>query len=166
MFSINHIKGTVTMNVYLFDWGDTLMIDFPQNTGKMCEWETVEAIEGARETLAVLSQTAKIYIATGAADSTKQEIKAAFERVGLSQYISGYFCKENIGIDKGTAAFLNAIISILAVPVLDITMVGDSFVKDIEPAISVGITPIWFNPNNAQAAPDNIRTIKDLRELF
>jgi len=154
------------MNVYLFDWGDTLMIDFPQNTGKMCEWETVEAIEGARETLAALSQTAKIYIATGAADSTKQEIKAAFERVGLSQYISGYFCKENIGIDKGTAAFLNAIISILAVPVLDITMVGDSFVKDIEPAISVGITPIWFNPNNAQAAPDNIRTIKDLRELF
>ena len=154
------------MNVYLFDWGDTLMIDFPQNTGKMCEWETVEAIEGARETLAALSQTAKIYIATGAVDSTKQEIKAAFERVGLSQYISGYFCKENIGIDKGTAAFLNAIISILAVPVLDITMVGDSFVKDIEPAISVGITPIWFNPNNAQAAPDNIRTIKDLRELF
>ena len=153
------------MNVYLFDWGDTLMVDFPQNTGKMCEWETVEAIEGARETLAVLSQTANIYIATGAADSTEQEIKAAFERVGLSQYISGYFCKENIGIDKGTAAFLNAIISTLAIPVSDITMVGDSFVKDIEPAISVGITPIWFTPNSDQIAPENIRIIKSLSEL-
>ncbi|WP_298940735.1 HAD hydrolase-like protein [uncultured Psychromonas sp.] len=153
------------MNVYLFDWGDTLMVDFPQNTGKMCEWETVEAIEGARETLAVLSQTAKIYIATGAADSTEQEIKAAFERAQLSQYILGYFCKENIGIDKGTAAFLNAIISTFPVPVLDITMVGDSFVKDIEPAISVGITPIWFTPNSVQIAPDNIRIIKSLSEL-
>lgn len=153
------------MNVYLFDWGDTLMVDFPQNIGKMCEWETVEAIEGARETLAVLSQTANIYIATGAADSTEQEIKLAFERVGLSQYISGYFCKENIGIDKGTAAFLNVIISTLAVPVSDITMVGDSFVKDIEPAISVGITPIWFTPNSVQIAPDNIRIIKSLSEL-
>ena len=153
------------MNVYLFDWGDTLMVDFPQNIGKMCEWETVEAIEGARETLAVLSQTANIYIATGAADSTEQEIKSAFERVELSQYISGYFCKENIGVDKGTAAFLNAIISTLAVPVSDITMVGDSFVKDIEPAISVGITPIWFTPNRDQIAPDNIRIIKSLSEL-
>lgn len=153
------------MNVYLFDWGDTLMVDFPQNTGKMCEWETVEAIEGAKDALAVLSQTANIYIATGAADSTEQEIKSAFERVGLSQYISGYFCKENTGVDKGTAAFLNAIISTLVIPVSNITMVGDSFVKDIEPAISVGITPIWFTPNSVQIAPDNIRTIKSLSEL-
>ena len=153
------------MNVYLFDWGDTLMVDFPQNTGKMCEWETVEAIAGAKETLAVLSKKSKIYIATGAADSTVQEIKSAFDRVELSQYISGYFCKENIRLEKGTAAFLNAIITTLAIPVSNITMVGDSFVKDIEPAISVGITPIWFTPNSVQIAPDNIRTIKRLSEL-
>jgi len=153
------------MNVYLFDWGDTLMVDFPQNTGKMCEWETVEAIAGAKETLAVLSKKSKIYIATGAADSTEQEIKSAFDRVELSQYISGYFCKENIKLEKGTAVFLNAIISTLAIPVSNITMVGDSFIKDIEPAISVGITPIWFTPNSDQIAPDNIRTIKRLSEL-
>jgi len=153
------------MNVYLFDWGDTLMVDFPLNTGKMCEWETVEAIAGAKETLAVLSKIAKIYIATGAADSTEQEIKSAFDRVELSQYISGYFCKENIKLEKGTAVFLNAIISTLAIPVSNITMVGDSFIKDIEPAISVGITPIWFTPNSDQIAPDNIRTIKRLSEL-
>ena len=153
------------MNVYLFDWGDTLMLDFPQKIGKMCEWETVEAIAGAKETLAVLSKTAKIYIATGAADSTEQEIKSAFDRVELSQYISGYFCKENIKLEKGTAVFLNAIISTLAIPVSNITMVGDSFIKDIEPAISVGITPIWFTPNSDQIAPDNIRTIKRLSEL-
>ena len=153
------------MNVYLFDWGDTLMVDFPQNTGKMCEWETVEAIAGAKETLAVLSKIAKIYIATGAADSTEQEIKSAFDRVELSQYISGYFCKENIGLEKGTAVFLNAIISTLAIPVSNITMVGDSFIKDIEPAISVGITPIWFTSNSEQLASDNIRTIKRLSEL-
>ena len=153
------------MNVYLFDWGDTLMVDFPQNTGKMCEWETVEAIAGAKETLAVLSKIAKIYIATGAADSTEQEIKSAFDRVELSQYISGYFCKENIGLEKGTAVFLNAIISTLAIPVSNITMVGDSFIKDIEPAISVGITPIWFTSNSEQLTSDNIRTIKRLSEL-
>ncbi|MBD1571604.1 HAD family hydrolase, partial [Aliivibrio sp. S10_S31] len=24
---------------YLFDWGDTLMVDFPNTQGKMCNWE-------------------------------------------------------------------------------------------------------------------------------
>lgn len=40
------------ISVYLFDWGDTLMVDFPDSTGKMCEWETVQAVSGAKEALA------------------------------------------------------------------------------------------------------------------
>lgn len=27
---------------YLFDWGDTLMVDFPDQEGKMCNWSKVE----------------------------------------------------------------------------------------------------------------------------
>ena len=27
---------------YLFDWGDTLMTDFPDASGKMCDWEHSE----------------------------------------------------------------------------------------------------------------------------
>ena len=84
--------------VYLFDWGNTLMVDFPEVSGKMCNWQVVEAVSGAKEALENLSKTSKIYIATGAADSTEVEIQMAFERVGLNQYISGYFCKENVGI--------------------------------------------------------------------
>ncbi|EHK8978101.1 HAD family hydrolase, partial [Vibrio vulnificus] len=37
--------------VYLFDWGDTLMVDFPEQNGKMCEWAIVEAVNGAHEAL-------------------------------------------------------------------------------------------------------------------
>ena len=40
------------IDVYLFDWGDTLMVDFPNASGKMCDWVTVEAIIGANDTLA------------------------------------------------------------------------------------------------------------------
>ena len=78
-------QGVPMKEVYLFDWGDTLMVDFPGMAGKMCDWTVVETVEGAREVLAVLSQKARIYVATGAADSTESEIKRAFERVGLSQ---------------------------------------------------------------------------------
>jgi len=33
----------LALHVYLFDWGDTLMVDFPGTPGKMCDWQVVEA---------------------------------------------------------------------------------------------------------------------------
>jgi putative hydrolase of the HAD superfamily len=154
------------IEVYLFDWGDTLMVDFPNAEGKMCHWENVEAVHGAKDTLGLLSQHAKIYIATGAADSKELEIKLAFERVGLSEYISGYFCQANLGLVKGSPEFLNAIVSRLNVPVSNIVMVGDNFEKDIEPAISVGIQPVWFTQNKPSATlPLSFKTISCLSEL-
>lgn len=61
--------------VYLFDWGDTLMVDFPEAKGSMCDWDEVRAVDGAKEALAHLSKKHKIYIATGAAQSTEVQIK-------------------------------------------------------------------------------------------
>lgn len=153
------------INVYLFDWGDTLMVDFPDAKGKMCDWETVQAITGAKETLEALSKTAKVYIATGAADSTELEIKRAFDRVGLSQFISGYFCKANLGLLKGTPEFLQAILAKLNISPANVAMVGDNYEKDIKPAIAAGIQPIWFAKNNTESVSDNVKVIKQLSAL-
>lgn len=67
------------------------MVDFPGVPGKMCDWEIVEATYGAKETLEHLSQSASIYIAIGASESTEKEIKAAFNRVGLTSTSQGIF---------------------------------------------------------------------------
>ncbi len=154
------------INVYLFDWGDTLMIDFPNESGKMCDWEVVEAVSGAKETLENLSQNSKIYIATGAADSTELEIKLAFERVGLNQFISGYFCKANLGLSKGTPEFLKSILEKLKIPAVNIAMVGDNFEKDIKPAITVGIQPFWLTKNSTQFVLGNVKVINQLSALY
>lgn len=159
-------QGSLMITVYLFDWGDTLMVDFPDVKGKMCDWETVQAVAGAKETLAILSKNANVYIATGAADSSELEIKRAFDRVGLSQFISGYFCKANVGLSKGTPEFINAILDKLAVPSVNVAMVGDNFEKDIKPAIAAGIQPIWFTKNNTEPVSDNIKIIKQLSALY
>ena len=143
------------MNIYLFDWGDTLMVDFPDVIGKMCDWEIVKAVSGAKEALEALSKHSQIYIATGAADSTELEIKLAFERVGLSKFISGYFCKANLGLSKGSPEFFETILAKLNTPAINVTMVGDDFEKDIKPAIAVGIQSIWFTQNNIETIPDN-----------
>lgn len=154
------------INVYLFDWGDTLMVDFPDVSGKMCDWEVVEAVSGAKAALKALSKQSQIYIATGAADSTELDIKRAFERVGLSQFISGYFCKTNLGLPKGTPEFFNAILDTLKVSSVNVAMVGDNFDKDIKPAISVGIQAFWFTDNVIGSHPNKVKAIRQLSELY
>lgn len=154
------------INVYLFDWGDTLMVDFPSVTGKMCDWEVVEAVAGAKDALEALSKHSQIYVATGAADSTELEIKRAFERVGLNQFISGYFCKANLGLSKGTPEFLNSILEKLKIPSINVAMVGDNFEKDIKPAISAGIQPFWFTEKDIESVPTNVKVIKQLSALY
>lgn len=154
------------LNIYLFDWGDTLMIDFPNSIGKMCDWDIVKTVDGAKETLAVLSKRAQIFIATGADDSTELEIKSAFERVGLSQYISGYFCKDNLGVSKGTSEFFQAILNQLNVAASHVAMVGDNLDKDIKPAQETGIQPFWFTQQNIEIQFDNIIVINKLTSLL
>jgi len=135
-------------NIFLFDWGGTLMVNPPHMQGKMCNWEHVEAISGAHDTLATLSKNGcKLYVATGAADSSEADIKAAFERVGLDGYISDFFCQSNLGIGKGTAAYYKAIIEVLGVDANEVTMVGDILHRDIEPAIEAGLNAIWYTPD-------------------
>ena len=153
------------ITTYLFDWGDTLMVDFPGMPGKMCDWPEVQAVEGAFETLQALSQQAKIYIATGAEESTERDIKSAFERVGLAPFISGYFCPSSLGFCKGEAEFLPEILSRLALPEANLAMVGDSLEKDILPAIDLGIQPIWFVHSKPSEQPAGVRVISNLHEL-
>ena len=133
-------------DVYLFDWGDTLMVDFPGVAGKMCDWEVLEAVTGAAETLAHLSKSSPLYIATNAAESNEADIEKAFKRVGLAGYLSGYFCKANLGLSKSDPGFYEAITNKLDVNPNQITMVGDSLDKDITPALRAGLNARWFNP--------------------
>ena len=151
---------------YLFDWGDTLMIDFPNAKGKMCDWENVAAVKQAKATLAALSQQAKIYIATGAADSSERDIKRAFERVELAPYISGYFCQANVGAAKGEPDFLKKILSTLNVNTNTVAMVGDNFDKDIKPALAANIQAFWFTKKHVTSVPENVQVIHCLSALL
>ncbi|MFT5677043.1 MAG: FMN phosphatase YigB (HAD superfamily) [Paraglaciecola sp.] len=152
--------------IYLFDWGDTLMIDNPEAQGKMCQWRSVTAVDDAADALAFLSQTSPIFIATNAADSSENEIKLAFERVGLSKYISGYFCQSNLGLSKETPGFYDSIISKLGVEASSVTMVGDTYEKDILPSLQAGLNAIWLNPRASdEKCGEFCRQIKNLREL-
>jgi FMN phosphatase YigB (HAD superfamily) len=151
--------------IYLFDWGDTLMVDTPGVAGKMCDWEHVEKVAFAKETLKRIHLKADIYIATAAAASTPQEIKKAFKRVGLSKYIKGYFCIQNTGFAKPDPEFYKVILKKLSISHHLLTMIGDNFEKDIIPCHKLGVKTVWLTTDQNKKIPDGIKRISTLRDL-
>jgi putative hydrolase of the HAD superfamily len=149
---------------YLFDWGDTLMVDLPNQTGPMCDWPSITVVPGALECLRYLSLNAECHLATNARDSNLAQIRSALQRAGLSQYLTNIFCYRTVGHDKADPAFYTSIINALDVSPQHITMVGDSLAKDIYPALAQGLQAIWFNPQQ-QIPPKHIMAIHQLVEL-
>lgn len=152
--------------VFLFDWGDTLMVDFPNQSGKMCHWPKVEMVAGADKLLSYLAGNHTIYIATSAEDSDESDIAQALQRVGLAQYISGYFCFANLGINKASPEFYPKIVQRLGVEAHQVTMIGDTLSNDIYPALESGLSAIWFNSKNTPSNGYNGKQIQTLCSLM
>ncbi|MBD1390386.1 HAD family hydrolase [Neiella sp. HB171785] len=151
--------------IYLFDWGNTLMTDLPGMTGKMCDWPRIEVIEGAEQALRFLSQRGDIYIASGAKESTPADIEQVFTKANLAHYIAGYFCPNDVGLQKGSPAFLLRIMMRLKCPPHQITVIGDSLRRDVQPAKIIGMKAVWFRRNQMEQAPADVLSIDRLEQL-
>ena len=134
--------------VFLFDLGDTIMKNFPKETGKMYTWQKVEAMPNAEKMLEELTQHTDCYIATNAKDSGKKDIIKALQRVELHKYFKDIFCYRDIGFSKPSKDYYNAILDKLKVKKDNLVMVGDSIESDITGAKSFGIDTILYDPNN------------------
>ncbi|WP_421870204.1 HAD family hydrolase [Motiliproteus sp.] len=162
--------------IFLFDWGDTLMVDHSRIDplrfqGKMADWPRVDLVEGARQVLERLSIRAELYLATSAADSSEAEIRTEFERQGMDRFLSGYFCRQNLGLGKSSPEYYPSILARLGCQIDDVVMVGDSLTKDVEPALAVGLTVCWLNPQSVElppalAASGRVHELRQLTDLL
>lgn len=76
--------------IIVFDWGNTLMVDFTDQNGRMSDWARVAAVEDAREMLSKIHGNYQIVVATNAEDSTSADVMKALQRVGLDFILSGF----------------------------------------------------------------------------
>lgn len=150
----------------LFDWGDTVMRDYPERTNPMVEWEAVEVIDGIADVLAHLhSSGRRIVLATSAAISDENQIRGALKRGGLDSYFSRIYCFKNTNLPKGEA-FYRYILSDLKIPAAETLMVGDGFEKDVQVPNSLGMFAIWFNPRSDEIRKGESHiTIYSMHEL-
>ena len=152
------------MRHYLFDWGDTLMVDIPGQQGPMCDWPEVRVTRNAVATLSQLSRHTKCHLATNARDSDELRIRKALARGVLDQLIDRVFCYHSIGHPKPCMEYFDSIARELSTDAGDMTMIGDDLQKDIIGASKCGLKAIWYNPGGAPV-PDGIIAIADLIEL-
>jgi len=157
----------IIYKAYLFDWGDTLMVDIPGHAGPMKSWPEVKAVEGAHKTLEYLSKESTCHLVTNAKDSYEDDIWEALARVNLDIFLSRIFCYRNIGFEKPSNEFFLNIISNLGLNPKEIALVGDSFEKDILGATQSGIFGYWYNPLTAEVKEGKMySTIHSLVELI
>ena len=150
----------------LFDWGDTVMRDYPEITIPMVEWERVEVIQGITEVLAYLRSTGRrMVLATSAAISDEGQIRGALRRGGLDIYFSPIYCFKNTNLPKDEAIY-RYILNDLGLSASEVLMVGDGFEKDIQIPNTLGIFAVWFNPKSDEMSTDKLHvTVHSMQEL-
>lgn len=157
-------REAMGLKCVLFDWGDTLMVDFPDQVGPMVFWSAVKAVPHAVETLKRLRASGLyIALATNAADSDEADIRAALARVGLDDLIDRVYCVRGVGHAKPSAAFFGFIKHDLGLPAADLIMVGDNYVVDVRGANNAGIRAVWLHDDGG--ADLDMRTQRSIRSL-
>jgi len=155
-----------TNKMVLFDWGDTVMRNFPSFSGPMHAWPRVEEIPGVRTALEILRPSFRIGLATNAEDSNETDIRRALMRCGLSDAFDSVFCTRQIGHRKSERAFYLRILETLEIDASDVFMVGDSLEGDVQVANSAGISAVWFNPGSQVSSSGEChRTIHRFEDL-
>jgi FMN phosphatase YigB (HAD superfamily) len=159
-------KNVLRYPTVLFDWGDTVMRDYPEITIPMVEWETVEVIEGITDVLVYLHSSGRcIVLATSATISDEGQIRGALARGGLDTYFSHIYCFKNTHLPKGEV-FYHHILNDLSISASDALIVGDGFEKDVLAANAVGIFAVWFNPKSDETRRSDLNvTVHSMQEL-
>ena len=163
---MHNAKSERFLTTLVFDWGDTLMCVFPDQSAPMVEWQHVEAIPGALEAIKSLHRQYRIVVGTNAAESSAEQVRAALARVGMADDIDAIYTYAELQARKPDQAFFTALSRLEASQ--NLVMIGDTFEYDILGAWAAGWQTIWYNPLNRIApalSPLQDGEIQDMAQL-
>lgn len=154
------------IKVLIFDWGDTIMRDFPELTGPMSEWEHVELIPGADEAMSQLTTNYVCFIATSAAASDTMQMRKSLQRVDVEKYFSGFASSKELRAAKPDPEYYLKIVEMLNVKPEECIHIGNMYAKDISGAKAIGMHTLFFNEHKvAGDFPDADAIIHHMSEL-
>jgi FMN phosphatase YigB (HAD superfamily) len=149
----------------LFDWGNTLMVDFKDEVGPMYLWSRLAPTPHAVSAVAAISRQYPCYLATNARDSTEEEVWLALDMVDLGRYLTGVFCYRSLQVAKPSQAYFECIRRRLAVEFAEMALIGDDWDADYRAAAQHGLHAILYDP--AQTCTDtDVARVHDLRGVL
>jgi putative hydrolase of the HAD superfamily len=155
------IKGCL-----LFDWGNTLMRDFPEFQGPMKDWPRLEVLPYAAETLATLSTDWTLALATSADVSSEADIRTALDKVHLGQWLERIYSFTTTGLRKTSPDFYNFILKDLGLSPHQVIMIGDHFEADVHVPNLCGMRALWLNESTPEVREGTLyRTVHSLAEI-
>lgn len=99
----------------------------------------------------VLENLAKNYKQYAITNGTKIAQVAKLKNSGLDKIFDGVFISEDVGYDKPDPKFFETIFDeVGSRDMSEYIIIGDSLTSDIRGANNVGITNIWYNPNEKE----------------
>jgi 2-haloacid dehalogenase len=128
-----------------------------------------ECIEGSIELLEKLYKSYRLYIITNGVSETQHK---RLRDSNLTKYFDKIFISENIGAQKPSMIFFEAVMKYIPDFDKDASLIiGDSLNADILGGINAGIDTCWFNPSMKENATDItptyvIHKLKDLYEIL
>lgn len=149
----------------LFDWGNTLMRVFEDETGPMASWSRIELLPGVRKTLELLSGRYTLVLATKAADSDEAAIREALLLGGISPYIDRIFCRKNTGVAKPDPEFYQKVLDELTLPASACLMVGDTLEDDVIAARRLGMHGVHLDESGEASTHTDWPVIRRFEEL-
>ena len=150
----------------LFDWGDTVMRVFPDETGPMEGWRRVEAMPGIHEVLLSLTRSAQTVLATNAVDSSEDAIWRALAGADLDHHFDRVYCFQGVGHRKPSIEFFDTVLLDLGIDSSHAWLVGDDFESDVVGANAAGMAAVWYARDISELRiGERYRTIHAFSEL-
>ena len=124
--------------------------------------ETICFQDGAVEVLTALAPVVRQYAVT---NGTKIAQARKLEKSGLNKILDGAFISEDVGAEKPSPAFFEAVWkSIGAFAPDEVMIIGDSLTSDIRGGNNAGIRTCWYCPAGA-ALPAGLRVDHQITSL-
>ena len=129
----------------IFDWGDTVMRDYPELLGAMCDWPHVELIPHVYSALTELKSKYTLVIATTAGVSDTDAMVRALQRVAVKEMFSAFYSSKELGVSKPDPLFFTEVCRRAELQPRCTVMVGNDYEKDIVGAKTAGLKTVFFN---------------------
>lgn len=134
----------------IFDWGDTIMRDFPEYSGPMAYWPRVEAIHFALECLEALSPSFMVCLASNAGDSNTLMMVDALKRLDLDKYFNYFFTSKDLGVEKPEPDFFRKVAAVANYAENRCIVIGNDYIKDVSGSKGAGMKTIFLNARNIE----------------